>query len=70
MHEPKVVLRVREEDKGEVQAVLGAAAKEYQSRAGKAVELVIDSIHLPPGPSKGGFGLTWYAIKSNCWLLG
>lgn len=58
MHETKVVLRVRQEDKGEVQAVLGAAAKEYQSRSGKAVELVIDSIYLPAGPSKGGFGLT------------
>jgi len=58
LSEPQVAVRVREEDKAEVQAVLSAAAKEYQSRTSKTVELSIDRHYLPPGPSKGGFGLT------------
>jgi hypothetical protein len=59
LSEPQVAVRVREEDKAEAQAVLSAAAKEYQSRTGKTVELSIDRHYLPAGPSKGGFGLTW-----------
>lgn len=58
LSEPKVNIRVREEDKGEVQAVLAAAAKEYQSRTGKTAELIIESFYLPSGPSKGTIGLT------------
>jgi len=58
MLEPKVSVRIREEDRRDVEAVLGAATKEYHTRTGKTVELVIDSTFLPPGPSKGGFGLT------------
>jgi len=57
LNEPKVSLRVREEDKGEVQAVMADSAKEFQAKAGKPVELVIDVHYLPPGP-KGGFGIS------------
>jgi len=58
MIEPKVSVRVREEDRSQVEAVLGAAAREYQERSGKQIELIIDNTYLPAGPSKGGFGLT------------
>jgi len=61
LSEPKVSIRIREEDKSEVQAVLKSAAEEYKKRTQKPLELVIDTTYLPPGPSKGGFGLTWYA---------
>jgi len=58
LSEPKVSVRIRPEDKADVQAILSSAAKEYHSRTGKTVELVIDAGYLPSGPSKGGFGLT------------
>jgi len=41
--------------------VLKSAAEEYKKRTQKPLELAIDTTYLPPGPSKGGFGLTWYA---------
>jgi len=58
LNEPKVTLKVRQEDKGEVQAVLAESAKEYEAKSGRSVELALDDTYLPPGPSKGGFGVT------------
>jgi len=58
MNEPKINVRVREEDRADVQAVLRSAAEEYKKRTSKTIELAIDGTYLPPGPSKGGFGLT------------
>jgi len=59
LNEPKVSLRVRQEDKGEVQAVMGEAAREYEAKSGRSVELSIDAHYLPPGPTKGGgFGVS------------
>jgi len=58
MNEPKVEVRVRQEDKADVQAVLKSAAEEYKKRTQKPIELGIDGTYLPPGPTKGGFGLT------------
>jgi len=58
LNEPKVSVRVREEDKGEVQAILKAAEIEYKNRTQKPLELVIDATYLPPGPKKNSFGLT------------
>jgi len=56
--EPKVTLKVRQEDKSEVQAVLAECAREYEAKSGRSVELSLDDTYLPPGPSKGGFGVT------------
>jgi len=58
LNESHVFLRIRQEDKSEVQAVMPEAAKEYQARSGRPVELAIDAHYLPPGPVKGGFNVS------------
>nr|KJB24324.1 hypothetical protein B456_004G139500 [Gossypium raimondii]KJB24326.1 hypothetical protein B456_004G139500 [Gossypium raimondii] len=52
LKEPGVLLRCRKEDLHLVESVLDSAKEEYASKVNvHPPEIIIDDVHLPPGPS-------------------
>ncbi|XP_038877402.1 V-type proton ATPase subunit E-like [Benincasa hispida] len=52
LKEPAVLLRCRKSDVHLVESVLGSAAVEYAEKANvHEPEIIVDHVHLPPGPS-------------------
>ncbi|CAK9317738.1 unnamed protein product, partial [Citrullus colocynthis] len=52
LKEPAVLLRCRKSDVHLVESVLGSAAVEYAEKAQvHEPEIIVDNVHLPPGPS-------------------